>query len=145
MATTSTLATTTPMAPTGATGSDETSGTGVGSATITLNGQNVPVGGSVQCGIEYNAFVIKAGRNWGNAYIKLDKDTQHTTLVRITDGGGGEYLQDQGDAQVTKNGNSYTITGQIPFKGYHISATPTPGPRVSEGTVVPFEVEVNCP
>jgi hypothetical protein len=122
------------------------------SAKITVNGQNVPVNGSVHCGLDQTyTFTITAGHDISSAFVALDADPPTKVVsVRITDASGVEYGGDEvgirrGDAQVAKSNETYKITGHIPLTSVGPSKAPViGGGGVSDGPIEPFEIDVNC-
>lgn len=125
---------------------------GPASARITVNGADVPVNGPVECRQEYTGFVLDAGDDLGEAFVELSTETpREASKVRITDAGGAEYYWaahgtglDNGDVKATQSGTTYTITGNIPFKGSGPSA-PSKAPDMPRGTLTPFEIVATCP
>jgi Mycobacterium 19 kDa lipoprotein antigen len=111
------------------------------SAKITVDGRDVPVNGTVHCGMEYTGFNIAAGHDRSSAYVSLDTDPPTLVeSVRITEASGAEYYRNahetgltRGDSQVAKSNETYKITGHIPLT--------SGGPN---GPIVPFEIDVTC-
>jgi hypothetical protein len=112
----------------------------------------VPVNGPAECRQEYTGFVLDAGDDLGEAFVELSSDPPpEASSVRITDAGGAEYYFQaygtefgDGDVKVTQSGTTYTVTGNIPFKGSGPSA-PSEAPNMPRGTLTPFEIVVTCP
>jgi Mycobacterium 19 kDa lipoprotein antigen/Protein of unknown function (DUF2510) len=117
------------------------------SVKITVNGQDVPVNGSVHCSVQYTGFIIAAGHDRSSIYVQLDSDPPTVVdSVKITDASGAVYYREAhetgltgGDAQVTKSNETYKITGHLPLTKL------IGGGDDSQGQIEPFEIDVVCP
>ena len=126
----------------------------IASATITLNGQNIPVNGQVRCGeLNTGGFAIQAGHDNGAANVELVQENTVATSVDITDTDGTQYdwaryetVRYRGDAQLATSGKTYKITGHIPKT--HLPPSQAPvigGGAIANAPLEPFEIDVTCP
>lgn len=134
---------------------------GAANATITVNGQQVaPINGKISCSYQYTGFVIQAGHDRGSAYVKIGHapsiNSQPVSVdsTRITQTDGAEYDYDntiagiKGDVHyegpsdpAAHSSGNYKITGNIQ---QHRSGGNNGG-FMSDGPVVPFEIDATCP
>lgn len=133
--------------PTTTNGSSASSGS-PSAAQLTVDGQAQPVQGAVTCtptgaGIGGNGVIIAVGKaspTDDNPPISVEMlDASNVGSVSLNVNGmhllhdKGGY--DKGSASATKDGNTYTITGNIPGNGPNGEAVP----------LKPYELVVTCP
>jgi lipoprotein LpqH len=118
---------------------------------ITVNNQAVAQGvgaNKVACGKDGDDPIhIMVGSGTGT-YVDLTKETLEVEAVSISDDTGASYLFDPeqqayhwggGDAQATRSGKTYKITGHIaPYMNVQ-------GQIQKDATPVPFEFVATCP
>ncbi|MBV9721732.1 MAG: lipoprotein LpqH [Mycobacterium sp.] len=138
------------------------------SATVTLNGQNIPVNGQVSCATTEAGFTLEMGHDAGSAWVEIGNSPSYShqptavTRVQINDLSDATY-EWQPSQQLT-NGNahyqgpsdpnahsagSYKITGQIPLifvPSYPAPGAPPPiGGSIPSPSLLPFEIDATCP
>ena len=138
------------------------------SATITLDGQNIPVNGQVSCATTEAGFTLEIGHDAGAAWVEVgDSPAENhrptaVTHVQITDASGAMYEWEP--SQQLTNGNAhyqgpsdpnahsagaYKITGQIPLifvPSYPAPGAPPPiGGSTPSASLLPFEIDATCP
>ena len=115
--------------------------TAAGTAKVIIDGQNEPIGGEVACETTGGIVNIEIGDATDGIGAELsDADPPQVKSVRLGDTHGLElgYQSDanQGNAQATKNGKSYKITG---------TATGEDMSNPLQPVNKPFEIDVTCP
>jgi len=138
------------------------------SATVILNGQDVPINGDVSCSVTYQGFTLLIGHDQGAAIVVVghtpawDNQPTKVTQVGITDASRAAYAWDlvgqltNGDAQYNgppdpdlASAGTYKITGHVPM----IMLPPSPAPgapppiggNAVNGALLPFEIDASCP
>jgi hypothetical protein len=137
-------------------------------ATITLNGQDIPVNGQVHCAVTNQGPTLKIGHDQGSAWVEIGQSPSwshqptNVTEVRIGDTGGATYqwapfdqftngdVEYQGPTDPDReSAGDYKITGHIPMvmvPQYPAPGAPPPigGNRVDQA-LLPFEIDATCP
>jgi lipoprotein LpqH len=115
--------------------------TAAGTAKVIIDGQNEPIGGEVACVTTGGNVEIEIGEATSEIGAVLsDADPPQVKSVGLGNTHGVElgYESDsnQGNAQATKNGKSYRITG---------TATGEDMSNPLQPVTKPFEIDVTCP
>jgi hypothetical protein len=138
------------------------------SATISLNGQNIPVNGQISCATTEQGFTLEIGHDQSSAWVEIgDSPSQNhqptkVTNVIIRDASDATYQWNpagqftNGNAQYhgpsdpgAHSAGSYKITGQIPLvivPAYPAPGAPPPiGGSTPNASLLPFEIDATCP
>jgi lipoprotein LpqH len=118
------------------------SSSGPSAVKVRVDGQDQNVSGAVQCIIGGGYFTILVGRPGGIGAVMTDANPPVVQSVGLGTVNGLNFvlagaLARGGNAQVTKNGKSYTITGTA--NGYDDN-NPSLQPVAK-----PFEMDATCP
>jgi hypothetical protein len=139
-----------------------------GTATIMLNGQNIPItDGTMRCGATEQGFTLAAGHNQGAAWVEIGNspawngEPTAVSMVMITDSWGNSYewtqhgVFNRGDAQYqgpadpsVHSAGSYKITGHVPLTTV-VPSPPPQAPRMgpvdpNTAPLEPFEIGATC-